>query len=341
VSAANVDRGDTKGIWFFVNGRYVRDRMLARVTTDAFREMVDRGRYPNLIVYLDVSPEAIDVNVHPQKLEVRFSDGASVYRILAASLAVAAAVARDAAPQNSEHQGRVEAATHRFFRAESRVREGHPPVRKSSITQGEPGRQADDWAMPSSQASSAMKAPRRDEYEENSTSFSTHRWGEYIAHFVDDSLVVACPKKARQQLCYVQLLAECERGCVANRALMLPPVIEVSRDVSPDRLDRLSQAGFVFEVVGPHRLGLVSMPQAIPDSQGDLVAAALQAVLVAGVGADEDVLSRVCLALFTDTQLPLSRTEVEQLRVSSPRLHGGPCFAIHSREEMVRSLRGA
>ena len=87
-SGLEVDRGDAKGIWIFVNGRYVRDKMLQRAVLEAFRGMVQRGRYPIVVLFVDIHPEAIDVNVHPQKLEVRFSEAAPVYRALASALAV-------------------------------------------------------------------------------------------------------------------------------------------------------------------------------------------------------------------------------------------------------------
>ena len=49
--------------------------------------MVQRGRYPIVVLFLDIEPEAVDVNVHPQKLEVRFSEPAPIYRALSSALA--------------------------------------------------------------------------------------------------------------------------------------------------------------------------------------------------------------------------------------------------------------
>jgi DNA mismatch repair protein MutL len=58
--------------YFFVNGRYVRDRMLLRALTTAHREALPKGRYPVAVVFIELAPELVDVNVHPQKFEVRF-----------------------------------------------------------------------------------------------------------------------------------------------------------------------------------------------------------------------------------------------------------------------------
>ena len=62
------------GLRLFVNGRSVRDRALAVTIAQAYGSVLERGRYPRGVVYLDLPPEFLDVNVHPQKAEVRFAD---------------------------------------------------------------------------------------------------------------------------------------------------------------------------------------------------------------------------------------------------------------------------
>ncbi|MEM6733700.1 MAG: hypothetical protein AAF658_19225, partial [Myxococcota bacterium] len=79
-------RNDTKGTWFFVNGRFVRERLLPRAQIEVFRPHLPAGRYPLAVVYIDVDATAVDVNVHPQKLEVRFSDSSAVYRSVTSAL---------------------------------------------------------------------------------------------------------------------------------------------------------------------------------------------------------------------------------------------------------------
>ncbi|MBI4564899.1 MAG: DNA mismatch repair endonuclease MutL [Planctomycetes bacterium] len=58
--------------FLYVNGRYIRDRVLTRAVNEAFREMVPHGRYPVVFLFLEVVPGEVDVNVHPTKIEVRF-----------------------------------------------------------------------------------------------------------------------------------------------------------------------------------------------------------------------------------------------------------------------------
>src|SRR4029077_6654704 len=67
-------RAGAGGLRFFVNGRPVRDRALLYTVAQAYGSVLERGRYPRGIVCLDLSPGLVDVNVHPQKIEVRFAD---------------------------------------------------------------------------------------------------------------------------------------------------------------------------------------------------------------------------------------------------------------------------
>jgi DNA mismatch repair protein MutL len=67
-------RSGAGGLRLFVNGRSVRDRALAVTVAQAYGSVLERGRYPRGVVYLDLPPEFLDVNVHPQKAEVRFAD---------------------------------------------------------------------------------------------------------------------------------------------------------------------------------------------------------------------------------------------------------------------------
>ena len=86
-------RQGAQGLRLLVNGRVIRDRMLAATIAQAYGSVLERGRYPRGVVYLDIVPALIDVNVHPQKSEVRFADPRAVadalYGVLTAALAVA------------------------------------------------------------------------------------------------------------------------------------------------------------------------------------------------------------------------------------------------------------
>jgi DNA mismatch repair protein MutL len=84
-------RSGAGGLKLLVNSRPVRDRALLHTIAQAYGSVLERGRYPRGVVYLDLPPELVDVNVHPQKAEVRFADPRAVtdalYHVLSTELA--------------------------------------------------------------------------------------------------------------------------------------------------------------------------------------------------------------------------------------------------------------
>jgi DNA mismatch repair protein MutL len=72
VSSPSVTRTTKDAQYFFVNGRYVRDKVLSRALTEAYRAMMPAGVYPSAMLFVEVPPGDVDVNVHPAKTEVRF-----------------------------------------------------------------------------------------------------------------------------------------------------------------------------------------------------------------------------------------------------------------------------
>jgi DNA mismatch repair protein MutL len=75
----SVSRGNTRMQYLFLNGRHIRDRALQHALGEAYRGLLMSGRHPVCFLKLAMSPEMVDVNVHPTKLEVRFADGGRVY----------------------------------------------------------------------------------------------------------------------------------------------------------------------------------------------------------------------------------------------------------------------
>jgi DNA mismatch repair protein MutL len=86
VSTPENTRANTGGLYLFVNGRPVRDKLMRQAVLDVYRDWLPRGRFPTAVVFLTVPPAEVDVNVHPAKWEVRFADPRGIHRLLRRSI---------------------------------------------------------------------------------------------------------------------------------------------------------------------------------------------------------------------------------------------------------------
>jgi DNA mismatch repair protein MutL len=81
-----IEYGNARNVWLFANGRAIRDRSLTHAVLRAYGELMPHGRYPGAIVFLEVAPSELDVNVHPAKAEVRFADGKAAWEAIHSGL---------------------------------------------------------------------------------------------------------------------------------------------------------------------------------------------------------------------------------------------------------------
>ena len=76
------NRGSAQHQYLFVNGRPVKDRLLVGVIRAAYQDFLARDRHPMAVLFVDLDPMQVDVNVHPAKTEVRFRDAANIRGLL-------------------------------------------------------------------------------------------------------------------------------------------------------------------------------------------------------------------------------------------------------------------
>jgi len=265
ITRPEVDRADAKGLWFFVNGRYVRDRMLQRAVLDGYRSMLERGRYPVAVVYVDVDPAVVDVNVHPQKLEVRFSDGSRVYQGVARALS--SVLART--PWVGEGgvrraPGEVGARLYEAPRADGTdwpqvLREAGALAGAESLAGVAAG-----GGAPALVGSDGLLAAR-------SGWFSRLRpVGQVLSLYLvcegDDELVLVDQHAAHERVAYERLRTAAEAGAVPRQQLLFPEPLDLSAAqaaVIEEHAAALADLGFEIEPVGPSRFAVRAIPAAL------------------------------------------------------------------------------
>jgi DNA mismatch repair protein MutL len=101
-SKPEFSRSSTKQLYYYVNKRFVRDYLLNHAVMTAYRRLIEAKRYPAAVLFVDLPPEDVDVNVHPAKMEVRFRNPREVYDIIAQSFIT---VLSNISPISSEGKG--------------------------------------------------------------------------------------------------------------------------------------------------------------------------------------------------------------------------------------------
>ena len=96
VASPELTFATARGLYTFVNHRYIRDRGLNSAIQRSFQDSLPPGRQPVAVIHIELDPRAVDVNVHPQKLEVRFADPRSVQLAVATAISRALKAARPA-----------------------------------------------------------------------------------------------------------------------------------------------------------------------------------------------------------------------------------------------------
>lgn len=259
------------GLRLFVNGRPVRDRALSATIAHGYRGALERGRYPRGVVYLDLPGRLVDINVHPQKVEVRFADpravADAVYSVVSKGLdrALTTEAPRVAPP--------------------ARARSEPEPPRASAVASRRPTRVLRDGEAP---VSGTRYAPiliqPRTPLKQNPPQRTGATWrglrllgiarSRYLVCEGEDGVVLLDQHAAHERVLLAELRRDFFAGSVATQALLFPEVVALPslqvRDVE-EWADVLARLGLDVRVRGEEAVSIHSAPRLLSRTTAEML----------------------------------------------------------------------
>ena len=257
-------RANSMGQHHFVNGRVVRDKQLLGAVKAAYADYVFRDRHPVIALHVDVPPDAIDVNVHPAKTEVRFLDAGAVRSAVIVSIQDAL---RSAGHVGASHSDTEVIASFRSPAGLGLVPPSHAPSRypsgEDTPSHADVLPTIDGFVMPSAR----HEAPS----QETPVSATDHPLGaaraqlfsNYIVAESDQGLVIVDQHAAHERLVYERFKARIVEGAVPSQPSLIPAIVDLTEEecdlieaAAPD----LERVGLVVDRFGPRAIAVQATP---------------------------------------------------------------------------------
>ena len=267
--------------FWFVNGRSVRDKLLASAARLGYRDVLYHGRHPAYVLHLSLDPQLVDVNAHPAKLEVRFRDGHQIHEFIFRAIERALAGTRPeagatpaasaqpvlagaAAGQAGREQGRVSGALP--FHAPAAHDPARDPWMLARAVSESPLGAVQFAAATGESRASLMERTARDDGAAGYPPLGVplaQLHGIYILAQSREGLILVDMHAAHERVLYEKLKADRGAGPAASQLLLEPLVVTVK----PHELDAVlespepwQRAGFEIDSVGPTALALRRIP---------------------------------------------------------------------------------
>ena len=241
----------------YVNLRPVRDRALSKAVLEAYRSAGAGDKGFLAVLFVEVPPHVVDVNVHPAKTEVRFAEGRTVFvaveravrEALSAGVREAPAPTPPARTSGGDVAAGAQAALDRFFAAVPRVAEGPRLYGRSDAAAGEPGARAQGEPGPAAS-------------EREARVLGQHRL-TYVVASDGDELLLVDQHTAHERVRFERLLERAGRNLVESQGLVVPVVVELApelRAVLDAQREALAELGYDVEPFGGGATRLRAVP---------------------------------------------------------------------------------
>lgn len=263
--------------YFFVNGRVIRDKLIAHAVKQAYRDVLYHGRHPAFVLYLELDPALVDVNVHPTKHEVRFRDGRAVHNFIFSSLHRALADVRPGgeAPLTAHNlpmgDGMAVDLTTGEVQRQPALHWGAPATASSRGGAGAGG------ATPAHvheqlQGYAKLHSLPEADTEEAAPPLGyalAQLHGIYVLAQNAEGLVLVDMHAAHERITYERLKAARSDDHLQSQPLLVPQSVAVSQrevQIATDHAQLFQRLGFVVEEAGEEALVIRQIPVALRDS---------------------------------------------------------------------------
>ncbi|MDD5241136.1 MAG: DNA mismatch repair endonuclease MutL [Sulfuricella sp.] len=257
-------RGGRDAQYFYVNGRFVRDKLLSHAIREAYKDILHHDRHPAFVLFLEIEPEAVDVNVHPTKIEVRFRDARALHQFIFHALNKALSVpirTRQGAPDQS-----LSAAIHTgggtsYAAPPQQVQMPLGVAERANLYETMFGR----IGRPE-----AVLQPEQAEAEIPPLGFALGQLhGVYILAQNAKGLVIVDMHAAHERITYEKLKAALDSRSVAMQPLLIPVSFHAGAldvAIAGEHRAVLAELGFEIAALSPTTLAVRALPAVLADA---------------------------------------------------------------------------
>lgn len=263
--------------YFFVNGRFIRDKLIAHALREAYRDVLHLDRHAAFVLYLSIDPEQVDVNVHPTKTEVRFREARAIHQFIYQGVSKALAAPRSGTKSLSSDQVSLSDASSSVDRTHTHFVSVAPIstyFRQTHLPSGRIAQPANFYQILSGSESDVTSV--QDQYRQNKEEESSENsvipplgfalgqlHGIYILAQNQKGLVIVDMHAAHERIVYEQLKLQLDQQKLSAQRLLIPVTFHVdSLDVATVEENQLllQQLGFEITVLSAVALAIRAVP---------------------------------------------------------------------------------